>query len=373
MYPVSDRFKAAIKKSHVAVSRVELWYAGQFVQTLDVLDGNVTIDDQVIRRRCSIGLADHTGTLTPQNASSILGVVDSELRVYRGVRFPDGTEELVPLGIFGIASVQIDDSGEGLHLSVQGYDRSRRVSRAKMRDVYNIAAGTNYVTAIRDLIQFRYPAVQFAANFMTTPLTTPSITLTTGDDPMQKAIKMALEGLGADLYFDANGQLQLQPINDSAGTTPVWEYREGADATILYINSQLSNEDTYNVIVVTGEGPNMPTPLRGEAADTNPNSETYIGGVYGEVVDWISTQFTANNATQTTVDNIASSLLVKRLGFSKLVRFNGIVNAAHELTDVILIHRPDSKLFNEIFVVDKLTIPLTTMRAMEVSTRKRRV
>lgn len=369
----SDAFKAAIKKSHVAVIKCEVYRSGAYMRDLDIIDGTVTIDDQPIRSRLSVGLTDPTGELVPEEAASLLGVVDTELKVYRGIRFPDGTEELVPLGVFGIAETVIDDSGEGLHIRCTGYDRARKVIRAKMTNEYTIAAGTNYVTAIQSLLSFRYPEIVFAPTFMTTSATTPQIVLTTGDDPWAKAQKMALEGLGADLYFDMNGECTCLPVPDPTTTPSSWHYAEGSEAMILYINRVLTNEETFNHIIVTAENPERSTPLRGEALDDNPSSPTYYGGSYGDVVDWIFTELAPANATQTTVNEIASSILQKRLGFVDLVRFNSIVNPAHHLGDVITITREPSKLSSTVHVIDKITIPLVIERPMDIATKKRRV
>jgi hypothetical protein len=373
MWPVSDEFKQALVYSHRAVCKVEVWKGGVYQRDLDIVDGQVTVDDQPIRRRISVALTDKTGELVPAQATDLLGVVDSELRAYRGIRFVDGSEELVPQGVFDIATMTLDDSGEGLHMRVEGYDRARRVIRAKMTNEYLIAEGTNYLDAIMDLVSFRYPAVIFSAGMGSTALTTPQIVLKTGDDPWAKAQKMALEGLGCDLYFNMVGELTCSPVVDPTTAPIAWSYLEGEEATFLYINRQLTNEETWNHVIVTAENPERAISLRAEVKDENPFSPTYYLGAYGDVVDWIFTELAPANAVQATVDEIALAIYNKRLGFVELVRFNAIVNPAHEINDAVAISRQPSKIDGNVYMVDKITLPLVTERPMDIATRKRRV
>jgi hypothetical protein len=58
MYPVSPEFKAAVRGSHRATVRAEVWRSGVLLRTLDVLDGQVDVDARRAQRRtCSIRVA----------------------------------------------------------------------------------------------------------------------------------------------------------------------------------------------------------------------------------------------------------------------------------------------------------------------------
>lgn len=371
MYSVTDKFKAALVKSHVVVAKCEVYYGGASIYSLEVIDGQVTVDDVAFRRRYSIAIVDQD--LIPQEANDLLNPEGpNEIRIYRGIDYRDGTDpEYVPLGVFGIESVQIDDSGEGLHIRIEGYDRAKKISDAAMVNAYTIANGTNVKTALEALAIFRYPAVEFSAAWdaYTTSATLPSTTLITGDNAWNKIQKLGLEALGADIYFDVDGKLTIVPVADPAGAPTVWTYMEGTQATFLYINKKLTTEDSPNYIVVFGEHPDNTAPIRGEAYDNNPSSPTYYLGPYGTRVKTYEGQ-SVKDATQATA--WATAILNKNLGTSELVRFNAIVNPAHEVGDLIGIDRPRSKVLN-VYVIDKLTIPLVVQRVMEVATRRRKV
>lgn len=104
MYAVSDSFKEAVKKSHVTIVKVEVFDVsnGSIISTAQPISGSVSIDSRrSVRRECSLEFVDTDGTLVPQNnRSAIFLPYNREIKIYRGVVFPDGTEELVPLGVF---------------------------------------------------------------------------------------------------------------------------------------------------------------------------------------------------------------------------------------------------------------------------------
>ncbi len=371
MYPLTDEFKAALVKSHVIISKCEVYTsAGVYLQNLDIFDGQVTVDDVAQRRRYTVALSDPN--LVPQAATDLLNPEGgNEIKLYRGIRFSDGSEQFIPLGVFGIEHVSIDDSGQGLFMRVEGWDRSKKLSDAKMINAYTIANGTNAKTALEALASFRYPGISYSASWVsyTTSATLPQITMVTGDNPWNKIQKLGLEALASDIYFDVGGELTIVPVVDPIGQPTIWTYEEGPTATFLYLNKNLTTEDSPNHIIVFGEHPDNSAPIRGEAFDSNVSSPTYYLGPYGDRVKVLEGQ-NVKDTTQATA--WATAVLNKALGVSELVRFNAIVNPGHEVGDLIGIDRPRSKVL-DVYVIDKLTIPLVPERVMEVSTRRRKI
>src|SRR5690349_16631455 len=144
MYSVSQGFKDALTRSHRVITKAEVLRQGQAIQTLWINSGQVDIDaTAAIRRKCKVTLADELGTLTPASAADLLTPFGNELKLYRGIRFADGSEEYVPQGVFGMTTVDIEDDGPGVVINVEGYDRSKKVQRARFTGPVVIAAGTN--------------------------------------------------------------------------------------------------------------------------------------------------------------------------------------------------------------------------------------
>lgn len=362
MYAVSTNFANTIKKSHTIATRCEVWSGGT-TQTklaeLNITDGSVAVEDQPVRRRSVLTLVDPDGTMTPADAGDLLAPYGNELKLFRGI-----TGELIPLGVFRIADFRCYDSGAGMTINVDGFDRARTVQRARLTTDYIVAAGTNYATAIQSLISSRVPWITF--NFITTGLTTPQLVFSAGDDPWQRAQEMA-SSIGCILFFDVVGVCTLQSIASPTTGASVWTYAEGAEAQILYLVKSMTDKDAYSRVIRTGETSSNTVPVKGEALDSDPASPTYYLGPFGDVVDYESSQFITTTAQ---ANAAALAHLNKVKGATEDVSFNTVVNPAHELFDVITIVREKSHV-NSVFLIDRMTIPMTYMRPLEVSTKRR--
>jgi hypothetical protein len=105
--PVSDQFLALLRTEHLVASSVELRWPGQTTWVpIPVVGGSVTMD-----RTAAVQRAGSVTIPWSLEAGSTLGV-DLRLlpfggyaRVYRGLRYPDGTLELCRLGTFRVESV----------------------------------------------------------------------------------------------------------------------------------------------------------------------------------------------------------------------------------------------------------------------------
>jgi len=98
---------------------------------------------------------DSDGTLVPtNNRSAVLLPYNREVKIYRGVQYQDGTEELVPLGVFQLTTVEVSDSPQGVKIAVQGSDRSLRVAKAKFTNhSFYIDDATPKETAIAQILK----------------------------------------------------------------------------------------------------------------------------------------------------------------------------------------------------------------------------
>ncbi len=367
MFPISAAFRAALADNHDTVVLAELLLNGVLVRTLEVTSGSVTVDTQnAIRRRFSATLTDPDGSLTPKSASDLLSPITTEVRLARGIRFTNGTTEMIPLGVFDISDVEIEDSGDGIEIALSGFDRARKVQRARFIDPYTIMSGTNYSTAIRDLIEFVAPGNTF--NFIATTATTPTLTFNSGDDPWAAASGMAAS-LGAELFFDPAGVCVLRRIVRDEDATPVWIYQEGEDATLLGVSRKISDSQTYNVVVAsTAENTDDAiAPVRAVVRDENANSATFYAGPYGTVTRFFSSPFLR---TEQQAFDAAKAILERALGIVEDVQFTAIVNPAHDTGDVIQIIRPAAGI-NSRYTIESLTIPLAPDESMSATTKKR--
>jgi hypothetical protein len=363
MIPVSDAFLAALKVSHTIATDAFIYKDGiYYALPIPLVEANVNISDQLIRRAVTLSFVDPTGEFTPSDARDLFMPLGTEIVLARGVKFADGTQELCSLGVFGFADVKISDSGSSITIDIDGYDRGRRIQRARMNRDYGIALGTNYVDAIQALLHDRWPDIE--TNFPTTSYTTPSLLLEQSKDPWEFAYNMARD-IGYDLFFDRNGVCVMSStINTGA---PVLEFTDGVDGTLLNLSKRFQNDDVYSHVVVTGENTNNVAPVRGEAFDDNPNSPTYYQGPFGDVTYFYSSGLitTTNQALAT-----ARNMVPKVTGILEALDFNSLVNPALALGDRISVVR-DKIGVSSIYSIEKITVPYTHDRGMFIVCKKR--
>jgi len=371
MYPVSDDFKEAVRKSHSAIVKVEIYDManGTILSTASPISGEVTIDNRrSIRRECTLEFVDTDGTLVPvNNISSILLPYNREVKIYRGIAFPDGTEELVPLGVFIITSVDITESAQGVKITIKGSDRSLILARAKFTNhEFYIEAGTAKETAIENILKYRYPKVKtiFPATNQVTTLLYP--TIDQSSDPWREALKIA-ESASMDLYFDENGIARMRPIPDPDKGTAIATYADGSDSVLIQIARSLSIDESYNGVIYTGEGTNLSIGVIGEAWDDNPSSPTYRK-TYGEVPLFKSspTILTVGEAKEA-----AAAELKKVIGASEKITWDQLVNPAHDVYDLVKVTRSPVGV-DKILMLDAISVPLAASGTMNAIGRSRR-
>jgi hypothetical protein len=371
MYPVTDRFLSSVRKSHISKVKVEIYDTANntILSTVSPISGEVTIDSRrSVRRQCTLEFVDTDGTLIPtNNISSVLLPYNREVKIYRGVQYQDGTEELVPLGVFELTTVEISDSPEGVRISVQGSDRSLRIAKAKWTNhAFYIDDATPKETAITQILKDRYPNVKtdFPATGQVTSLVYPS--LDQSSDPWREALKIS-ESAGMDLYFDENGIARMRPIPDPDLGKALVEYTDGEDSVLTQLGRNLSSDESYNHVIFTGEGTNLTIGVIGEAFDDNPSSPTYVT-TYGSVPVFYSSPTVLTTAEAV---EAARAVLKKVIGASEKITWDQIVNPAHDVYDLVKIVRSPSGV-DATLMLDAITIPLAATSTMNAIGRSRR-
>src|SRR5262245_59615829 len=154
MYPRSSKFDTTVISSHRIKCVAEVCKEGttEVLATLPITEGNISIDDVPVRREADLDLSDKWGEFVPEDASSMLAPHINEVRLKRGIVFPDGTEELIPQGVYIITDNHMDDSGPAVHMSLSLKDRGYDLGQKLFTTNTQIAAGTNAATAIDQLL-----------------------------------------------------------------------------------------------------------------------------------------------------------------------------------------------------------------------------
>lgn len=366
MYPVSEAFLEAVQTDHKVVTRCDVYYSGYLERTLDITDGNVTVDDVNVHRQVDLTLTDPDpdNPLTPGDATDLFAPKGTEIKVYRGVQFNDGTEEYCPLGVFPISRFVVDDSGQGLHIRIEGDDRAGVVAGATFLEDFYIALDTRIDTAIYQILLSRAPWLP--TNLEQAIYNTPLYVFQTGEDPWGACRRIA-ENHGYELLVDPNGVAILRTPLDPVYANIAQSFIEGEAGSFLYANKTVDRADVYNGVIVIGERA-TDQPVRAEAWDLDVTSPFYRYGPFGEH----PYTHRAGTLSDTAAQAAADSLYIKYAGLAEVLQVQALVNPALDTGDIIEIKR-DRINTNGLFVITKITIPLIAGRPMYIATRKRKV
>lgn len=298
--------------------------------------------------------------------------VGSPTPVFRRLEFRVGLDasrdELLPLGVFTLNDTEIIDTFDGLALELSGSDRSRSVSRNSWERTYPIWTGTNVGVAIMQIIRDRRPGTPF--NFVSTDKTLPGVFLgqDSSIDPLQDAQNFAL-GAGLEVYFDPYGTCVLRPEPDPDVQPSVWTFEDVYNPTIVSLSRRVTDENTYNRVVVIGEGSGLDAPVRGIWENTDPADPTYILGNYREVTQVVRSSIILNSL-QAYEAARAKGLRLK--GATEILEADVIPNYALEQGDIVTVQRGKSGV-EGLWILDAIKYPLGPEDLMHISARRQRL
>ncbi len=370
MYPTSANFKTAVVTDHIVIAKAEVWSSDRKLIDLDFDKGKVSVStSNSVRRTCEINVTtDRTSTnLVPNDGFDYIAPFGNQLRLYRGIQFTDGAEEYIPLGVFVINEVSVQDTNEGVSITIRGEDKSIICSRNKWTSTYQMVNGT-LEASLTALLQNRFPDIEI--NFPTTNVTINQIILGADSsvDPWKDAVFIA-QLVGFDLFFDVNGVCVMKQFPTLDAATVVGTYKEGEGTTITSLNRNISTKETYNGVIYTIEGSQVTTPIRIEVWDEDTTSPTYRFGVFGSVPTFVTTNLLSTSAEAI---KAATLLLNTVIGQQEEITFDSIVDPSLDVNDVVYVKSVGSKVDRTV-IIDSIDIPLTYTDSMKVDTRVVRV
>lgn len=338
----SARFDAAVRDGATPITRMEIWRDGELVASDATVDAGariagltVTLDaTAAIGGRIEFTVSDPHGNLLPDHDWwQVLSRY--EFRPLQGFLYPDGAEETIGLGWYGIADRRLAYRAAEATLRVVAHDRARLLRRRRTAP-YTIAAGQDYVEAIRFAILDRDPHATFG-QVGSTSHQTPRLIFDENRDPLDSILEMA-RGIGFYVAVTADDTYDILPVPVPTGDTVAdWVEAAGAGG-VEQLDVAESNEQAYNGYIVVGEASGV-TPVRGEAWDDNPDSPTYRLGPYGERPAPIEVSATVRTVAQ--AQEAALRLLADRLGATQQIGAGMVPHPALRARDVIELDYPE--------------------------------
>lgn len=342
MRSASEAFARTIALSHEFETSVDVLLDRVVVEAgLAVVDGTIAYDRGAARlaRLDSCTFADPLRV--PTGPDDILTPYGYELRAWRGI-----PGELLPLGTFPIQQSKV--GAVDLLTVVSAMDRSQLVSDARFEDDYQVAAGTNYATAIEDLIDAGVPDLEYL--FPSVSFTTPLLTFAAQEDRWEAAQRMA-RSIGHEILFDGLGRCVMRP-EPTFDTEPVATIAVGSNMIDAAVS--LDRTNAYNKVIAFSTNASTGAQYRGEATDDDPESPTFYDGPFGRKPRFYSSEFIASNAQ---AQSAASAILASNLGVAKSVDFSAVPDPRLECSDVVRVTCPSLGL-DDLHIIDTLTIGL---------------
>lgn len=230
-------------------------------------------------------------------------------------------------------------TGGGTSITVHATDLSRAVARNVWQGPFTVPGGINYGAAVRLMILDRLPS-QTEFSIATTTRLTPLLVygLTQGTDPWQDIQELAA-AVGFEAFFDARGVFTFRPVPDPRYGVPVWRFDDTDNTNVVEAKRLLSDESTFNDIVVIGQSSSSQNPVSAEAFDDDPSSPTYILGPYGRVSQRVTFSLITE---QQQAQDAANATLYNSLGAAETVTLVVIPMPALEPGDVVEVDVPET-------------------------------
>lgn len=225
MQEISAAFRQALTSSHSIVVRVDAYYAGALVLAdLPISDGSVTVDrGSKTRRSLSLTIADVA--LLPWDAMDPLAVYGQQLVVRRGIRFANGTVEMLELGTF-----RIDEPSGDVHfgpVTLTGKSREQSIIDDKFIAPTTTRGQGTCVEAMAFLIHQTQPTASVIN--LTHDQRNPTCAVATWDANSDRwdAVTQIATAMNAEIYVDHLDRFVIRDIPNVFTDPVAWEIAEG--------------------------------------------------------------------------------------------------------------------------------------------------
>jgi hypothetical protein len=359
MQPTSSLFTEKLRQSHIIAAECDLIWPG-VTDDADAINvpieaGSITIDRTAQNRR--------SGSITiPWSLQADLGVdlrtlpLGGYALVYRGMRFGDGSIELVLLGRLRVESVSWDTQAASASLELA--DRQAQI-RDEPFTVPYAAAGQTAAQAATGIVRQVFGS---AISYLTPYNPAGVLGDITYTGQRTDALADLEQAFAAETYFNANGDFVFA-AKPSGGDPVVWTVDASANGVMINASENLDRTGVYNGVLVTGQPEADQPPISALAIYDAAGSPIRWGGPFGKVA------MLADSMTATTTDQClatAQSLLNLRLKQTRNLTLTAAPNPALEAGDTIEVVFPDGR--TETHLVDATTINLGT-DAQQIITR----
>lgn len=294
-------YKSALHAPHQRAFRVDLYSGtGELLQRgIPVLDGAITANmDNRVSRSGSFTVGPE---FWPMLATDVLTPYQTVAKVFAGMRYGDGSEELFQLIEGRVGDVEMN--ADGL-VTARVDDRAADVVGFEFESPRN-SERIPLLNQIRRLITEALPDAVFGPDDVDTTAITPKLTW---DTDRGDALDALAGALGARWYQLGNGSFVVRLLPYDVGT-PVQDLFDGEGGLLFTGAPKITRDGAANSVTLTVERADGGTPFRVQARDTSPSSPTMFDGPFGRVSKLIKAQtpLTVGQATTMTRAELEAS------------------------------------------------------------------
>ncbi|WP_405560680.1 DUF5047 domain-containing protein [Streptomyces sp. NBC_01180] len=364
MQTVSPLWSSALPFAHGLAVQIDVRYNGVTTATdIDFISGSVKVDrGSDVRRSLSLSIADPTAF--PLNPTDTYGVYGQMLYVQGGLRYLNGSVEMVPLGQFVIQSVSGNIHTGPLDITASGMEILFK--RTEFEAAQSTAGWTSTAAGMAALVGAVSPASGFVDRSTSGAAAIASKTWDAGSDYWAAMTEMA-SAIGAEIYADANGTFILADVPDvnSATAATVWDVTTGDSGVMISADVTLSGDDVYNRVIASGENTSDDKPpVSASATITDSSDPLRYGGPFGKVTKKYDSALITSTAMATST---ATALLRKYRAPNRTVSLDTIPNPALDAGDRIRVVYGRG-MDSELHLVQSFEIPLTESSASTIET-----
>lgn len=380
MWPVSGQFADELRKPvHTVAARVD-FLDTDFHQVKTVgaysaddpndalIDGTIDVDvRRGTRRTLTMSLLNPEGIFTPDDNTweedadwDGYFYVNRLIRVWRGVRYQDGSEELAPVGTFMVDKAETLVERGMSTVVIAGSDLWKKFTKSQFGAPRKFTDGTAINTIIStlaseagvtqlnlDLLEERTSAsknIQRDFNFEE-------------DQTRGDALKKICGDYGIEIYFDPMGVLTTRDFQNPYQRPRVWTYNDNDDLA-FFLRSVIDDDRLYNHVVVVGTAKaDSGSIYRAELKDDDASSPTNITRIGDRVFRYSSPVL----GSQESVDKSAFTIFYRHFLLSQSVHLEAVCNPALEGNDVIRVVESFSQVANR-YLINTFTVPLVTSK-----------
>lgn len=358
MYPVSAAFKTAMAKSHTRLVKIELLDAN--LQILDVLtpkvhEGSVNVSvAEEVRRTLSMSIGNERGIYTPLVSTDPFAA-NAIIRVWLGTVLDDGSAEYAPVGTFMVNRPWVRPRDQVLELDAS--DRWKKLQISRFTSVASFAVAATLKTVFESILD---GAGITAAQRNIDPAATAATLRGTVPLQFQKGFKRSdalmtfYEAYSWDMWFDPLGIFVMRPAFAYESQQPVFDLAD-TDAGCESLDGGFEDSpEIANHTFVASTSPDV-VQVSAEAQDNNTNSPTWVGGPFGDRLDYFEDE---SLQTAAQCADVAKGRLRRLLGASRRAEYGGTPLPHLDIYDVGRITSTDLRLNANPYWIERMTLPL---------------